>query len=214
MDYEANEKRAKETALPEEPKQEPEEKSLLFDVYTLLHDLVYILAFITFFFVFAIRLVGVDGKSMNMTLYDGDYVALLSNAFYDHDHVAQGDIVVASVPSFEDGKPIVKRVIATEGQTLDLIDGVVYVDGTPLDEEYINGVDCTYEQSDYGYPITVPEGCVFLMGDNRMASRDSRWYEIGMVDTRYLLGKVLFLVWPGTNGQTESRDFGRVGSVS
>lgn len=197
-----------------EETEQPQPRHLLLDAYTLLHDLVYILAFITFFFVFAIRLVGVDGKSMNMTLYDGDYVALLSNAFYDEDDVQQGDIVVASVPTFDEGRPIVKRVIATAGQTIDMIDGVVYVDGEAIDEPYINGVDCTYPQSSYAYPLVVPEGCVFLMGDNRLASRDSRWFEIGMVDTRYLLGKMLFVVWPGDNGGSEKWSLGRLGGVS
>ena len=117
------------------PKKEP--KNPLYDCYSLLHDLVYILAAITIVFVFFVRLVGVDGPSMMPTLQDGDYVALLSNLFMGD--LEQGDVIVARKESFENGEPIVKRVIATEGQTVDILYdgngyGTVYVDGEPLDE--------------------------------------------------------------------------------
>ena len=91
------------------PKKEP--KNPLYDCYSLLHDLVYILAAITIVFVFFVRLVGVDGPSMMPTLQDGDYVALLSNLFMGD--LEQGDVIVARKESFENGEPIVKRVIAT-----------------------------------------------------------------------------------------------------
>ena len=109
------------------PKKEP--KNPLYDCYSLLHDLVYILAAITIVFVFFVRLVGVDGPSMMPTLQDGDYVALLSNLFMGD--LEQGDVIVARKESFENGEPIVKRVIATEGQTVDIdfANGIVYVDG-------------------------------------------------------------------------------------
>ena len=89
-------------------------------------------------------------------------------------------------------EPIVKRVIATEGQTVD-IDfeaGVVYVDGEALDEPYIN--EPTYMEEGTEFPLTVPEGCIFVMGDNRNHSSDSRDSRLGTVDTRCVLGKAVF----------------------
>ena len=85
--------------------------------------------------------------------------------------------------------PIVKRVIATEGQTVDIDfeEGVVYVDGVALDEPYVNST--TNERENFTEPVTVPEGCVFVMGDNRNRSTDSRSAAIGCVDTRYIIGK-------------------------
>ena len=105
----------------------------------------------------------------------------------------------------------VKRVIATAGQTVD-IDfnlGEVYVDGELLDEDYIN--DYTYREEGTVFPLTVPEGEVFLMGDNRNHSNDSRDSSLGTVDTRLLIGKAVFLVFPGRDYLTEQREFGRIG---
>ena len=105
----------------------------------------------------------------------------------------------------------VKRVIATAGQTVD-IDfnlGQVYVDGELLDEDYIN--DYTYREEGTVFPLTVPEGEVFLMGDNRNHSNDSRDSSLGTVDTRLLIGKAVFLVFPGRDYLTEQREFGRIG---
>lgn len=183
-----------------------------FEIYTLLHDLVYILSFVTVLFVFVVRLVGVSGSSMYPTLHDRDYLVLLSNVFYSEPKV--GDIVVMTVPAFQD-EPIVKRVIATGGQTVD-IDfeaGQVYVDGHLLDEPYI--YEPTYRDYALGldYPVTVPDGCLFVLGDNRNNSADSRYAPVGMVDKRYVLGKVLFLVFPGADPETEKRDWGRIGAI-
>ena len=173
------------------------------ELYALLHDFVYILAAIAIVFVFVIRLIGVSGPSMSPTLQDGEYVALLSNVLCRG--YGQGDIVVASIPGFDEGRPIVKRVIATEGQTVDIdFDaGTVSVDGAVLDEPYIS--EPTHLDYDDGqtYPLTVPEGCVFLMGDNRNNSADSRYAPIGCVPTQYILGKVILRIFPP----------GRIGSI-
>ena len=100
-----------------------------------LHDLVYNLIVIMIIFLLLFRVVTVSGTSMNMTLLNGDYLLLLSNLFYHNPD--QGDIVVISKESFEQGTPIVKRVIATEGQTVDIDfgNGIVYVDGIALEED-------------------------------------------------------------------------------
>lgn len=185
--------------------------------YALMHDLVYILSIITLFFVFAVRIVVVDGFSMFPTLVNGDKMALLSNVFYHDDIIQNGDVVVALVPTFAN-TPIVKRVIATEGQTVDIdFDlGIVYVDGVALDEPYI--YEPTWTQF-YGngvtFPMTIEDGHVFLMGDNRNDSSDSRRLDIGQVDTRHILGKVLLVMIPGLDDRyTGVRDWGRVGTVN
>ena len=95
-------------AQPAAPKEE--KPSLWIECYTLLHDLVYILVFVTILFVFALRVVSVSGPSMYPTLVDRDYVALLSNVFYSGSDIQNGDVVVALAPRFDD-EPIVKRVI-------------------------------------------------------------------------------------------------------
>ena len=147
-----------------------------------LHDMVYLLAIVTILFTFFFRLVAVDGSSMYPTLVDKDYLVLESNFLYRN--VKQGDIVVLKVDYFD--KPIVKRVIATGGQTVDIDfeQGIVYVDGAALDEDYVN--EPTYKSYlEYGmgldYPVEVLEGSVFVMGDNRNESADSRFAPVGCV---------------------------------
>ena len=182
-----------------------------------LHDLVYLLAAVILVFLLCFRVVVVSGTSMNHTLLDGDYLLLLGDVFYRNP--VRGDIIVASKDTFDNGAPIVKRVIATEGQIVDIDfkQGVVYVDGKPLDEPYT----WTPTNLDEGvkFPLEVDEGSIFVMGDNRNGSKDSRSPEIGLVDTREILGKVIFLFLPGTNGTdhqgnpNEPRDFTRMGVV-
>ena len=178
-----------------------------------LHDVVYILALILVLFTFCMRVVIVSGSSMFSTLVDGDYLLLINRPLCGE--LEQGDIVVASMERFKDGEPIVKRVIATEGQTVD-IDfraGIVYVDGVALEEEYT--YTPTHLSEGMEFPLVVDEGCVFLMGDNRGDSRDSRAPEIGLVDRRELLGRAVVLMLPGTGrGEyTVEQDFGRIGGL-
>lgn len=161
-------------------------------------------------FTFLTRLIGVDGHSMVPTLQNGDRLLVLSSLL-DSDY-EYGDIVVLREESFLE-EPIVKRVIATEGQTVD-IDfeaGVVYVDGEALDEPYIN--EPTYMEEGTEFPLTVPEGCIFVMGDNRNHSSDSRDSRLGTVDTRCVLGKAVFLAFPGADDVTGKREFGRIGLI-
>ena len=161
-------------------------------------------------FTFLIRLIGVDGHSMVPTLQNGDRLLVLSSLL-DSDY-EYGDIVVLREESFLE-EPIVKRVIATEGQTVD-IDfeaGGVYVDGEALDEPYIN--EPTYMEEGTEFPLTVPEGCIFVMGDNRNHSSDSRDSRLGTVDTRCVLGKAVFLAFPGADDVTGKREFGRIGLI-
>ena len=179
-----------------------------------LHDVVYILALILVVFTFCMRVVIVSGSSMSSTLVDGDYLLLINRPLCGE--LERGDIVVASMDRFKGGEPIVKRVIATEGQTVDIDfrQGVVYVDGVALQEDYI--YTPTHLSEGMEFPLVVEEGCLFLMGDNRGDSRDSRAPEIGLVDEREILGRAVFLLMPGTGtGEyTVERDLGRIGGLN
>ena len=158
-----------------------------------------VLAAVVLFNCFA-RLTRVDGHSMDPTLQDGEMMLIWSLGYQPE----QGDIVVLTKtaqdthPQVKD-KAIVKRVIAVEGQTVDIdyTTGTVYVDGTPLDEPYINGP--MYLPSDpmmWGTHWEVPEGSIFVMGDNRNGSTDSRHELLGTIDEDYVLGKVVLALWP------------------
>lgn len=178
-----------------------------------LHDLVYLLAALIVAFLLLFRVVVVSGTSMNNTLYNGDYLLLLNNIFY-HDP-QYGDVIVACKQSFDDGAPIVKRVIATEGQTVDIDfeKGIVYVDDVALEENYT--MTATNIQEGVQFPLVVEKGHIFVMGDNRNGSKDSRNPEIGQVDKREVIGKVCLLFLPGTNTAEDPREFdlGRIGWI-
>lgn len=164
------------------------------ELYSWLQCIVTALLCFVFITVFIVRLTGVDGLSMYPTLDDGERV-VVSNLAYAVPK--QGDIVIFSCESFNE--PLVKRVIATEGQTVDIDpeSGEVTVDGALLGEDYIN--EETRILYDVEFPVTVPAGRVFVMGDNRNHSTDSRSTRVGMVDTRNILGKVYAVVIPFGN---------------
>ena len=188
-----------------------EDSKLRNSVLAYMHDVLFALAGLLLVFVLLFRMVVVSGPSMRTTLLDGDYLLVLSSALYKNPQY--GDVVVISKDSFKDGDPIVKRVIATAGQTVDIdFDlGMVYVDGVALEEPYT--LTPTNIQEGTAFPLTVEEGCVFVMGDNRNESKDSRHPEIGMVDEREVLGKVLFVLFPAVDPYTHKRDLGRFGAV-
>ena len=180
------------------------------DLYEWTQALVCSVLAVVLLFTFVVRLIGVDGHSMVPTLQDGDRLLVL-NSLWDSDY-EYGDIVVLRKESFLE-EPIVKRVIATEGQTVDIdfASGSVYVDGELLEEDYIN--EPTYVDEGTQFPLTVPEGSIFVMGDNRNHSSDSRSSDLGTVDTRYVIGKAVFLLFPGADEGTARRDFGRIGPI-
>lgn len=168
------------------------------ELYEWMQCVVIALIFCVLIFVFVARVIDVVGSSMVPTLENGDKI-IITRLAGDYE---VGDIVVLRKDTFRQ-EPIVKRIIAEEGQTVefDFITGAVYVDGVELDEPYIN--ELTYDPEDITGPVTVPEGCVFVLGDNRNNSTDSRRATIGCVDERYIMGKVIFRILP----------FGKMGAI-
>lgn len=181
------------------------------DLYEWVQSLVGSVLVVVAIFTFVIRMMGVDGHSMLNTLQHGDRLLVVNSMLY-HDY-KYGDIVILRKNGVFDDDPIVKRVIAVEGQTVDIdfTEGIVYVDGEALEEDYIR--EPTYTAEGTEFPLTVPEGSIFVMGDNRNGSSDSRDYRLGTVDTRYVIGKVAFLIFPGPDYETEKRDFKRIGVI-
>lgn len=160
-------------------------------------------------FVFGGRSIGVDGISMMNTLRNDDRI-VISNLFYEP---SNGDILVFQTGCDEfGGNPLVKRVIAVAGQTVDIDfeGGHVFVDGILQCEPFLS--EPTYVRNQFQGPFVVSEGHIFVMGDNRNHSSDSRDLRIGEVDTRRVLGRVLFIVIPGTDANGV-RDWSRFGSV-
>jgi len=180
------------------------------DLYDWVQALVCSVLAVVVVFTFVIRLIGVDGHSMVPSLQDGDRLLVLNSMLYgDYQY---GDVVVLRKESFLE-EPIVKRVIATEGQIVDIdfLTGSVYVDGVLLKEDYIN--ELTFTEEGMAFPLVVPEGSIFVMGDNRNHSNDSRDSRLGTVDTRYVIGRAVLLAFPGPDSVTGERDFGRIGPV-
>ena len=170
----------------------PSDQQARLDLYDWIQSLMVALVICVALFIFAVRVIDVSGSSMVPTLRDGDKM-IVSDLFYKPKY---GDIVVFKTDKYDPDRALVKRVIATEGQeiSLDFDRGVVYINGSPIEEDYI--AELTTTKLDFIGPQTVPEGCVFVMGDNRNASTDSRKKEIGMVDERMILGRAYYVVFP------------------
>ena len=166
------------------------------DLYIWLQAFVLISVAVVLCFAYLGRVVTVSGSSMEPTLHNGDMLLLRSGA----GSVEQGDIVVLTQESFI-SEPIVKRVIATEGQTvvIDYTQNSVTVDGQRLRESYVVEVMAQPDFSDPVETVTVPEGCIFVMGDNRNHSNDSRDVRLGVIDERYVIGRAIFVVLPFEN---------------
>lgn len=176
-------------------------KPWLHEVFEWLDVVVASIIAVVIIFTFVFRIVAIDGPSMMNTLLDGERV-IISNLFYEP---KRGDIVVISrntdnsteVGSYDE--PIIKRIIATEGELVD-IDfeaGIVYVDGVALEEEYT--LEPTYRSFDITFPVRVKDDCVFVLGDNRNDSMDSRSSQIGengMIHEKYILGHAICRVFP------------------
>lgn len=174
----------------------------------LLHALVWSVVLVALCFTFFVRIICVEGISMEPALRQNDRVLVLSTLW----HAPQnGDIVVFRKDSFL-SEAVIKRIIATEGQTVDIDfnTGAVTVDGTVLEEPYIK--EPTLTAGDITFPFTVSPGCVFVLGDNRNASTDSRQSVLGELDRRYLLGQAVCILIPGPD-ETGRTDWSRIGGV-
>lgn len=163
------------------------------ELYQTLQSLVWIVLAVIFLFTFVMRIIVVDGESMENTLFHGDVVLVRSIGYTPE----QGDVVVLTKTTFRE-QSIIKRVIATEGQTVDIdyASSTVYVDGVALDEPYIKELMQVPVYGDGISHVTVPEGCIFVMGDNRNNSSDSRDSRIGVVDVRCVIGQAVMLIFP------------------
>lgn len=187
----------------------PEKQSAKMELFDWIQCVVSALVTGILLFVFVGRVVNVRGTSMYDTLNNNDKV-ICSKLFYTP---KQGDIVVfrpENTGLFD--YSLVKRIIAVGGQTVDIdfTQGIVYVDGQALQEPYT--YEPTWKQEDFSGPITVPEGKLFVMGDNRNGSTDSRSSAVGLIDQRDIIGKVYWLILPGAN-MNGVKDTGRIGSV-
>ena len=180
------------------------EKNLSAFIYEWLDVVCVAIVCVVLIFGFVFRVATIDGTSMNNTLIDGEKV-FVNNAFYSP---KQGDIVIISRNYKNDTDidltdtsttPIIKRVIATEGQIVDIKDGSVYVDGKKIKEDYVLGE--TFVGTSVSFPLTVQKKCVFVLGDNRKVSLDSRSANIGnygngQIHQNYILGKATFRIYP------------------
>ena len=167
--------------------------SLKSELFEWLETIAIALVAVVLLFTFVFRIVGVDGDSMKNTLYDEDRL-IVSHLFYKP---KAGDIVIITQPNAVN-KPLVKRIVALGGQTVDIDTerGLVYVDGQVIDEPYIKEPTVRIPNPPVEFPYTVPEGCLFVMGDNRNDSLDSRSTAVGPIDERYILGKAVFRIFP------------------
>lgn len=179
---------------PEQSGEELSSSSFTVNCYEWMEALIMALVFVLIFFVFVFRVHTVVGDSM-LPNYQGGYKVVVSCL---ENHPVPGNVVVVDGGGTRLNERIVKRVIATEGQTVDIdfSTGVVSVDGKELDESaYIeNGI--TKDQYDVSFPQKVPAGHVFVLGDNRVVSDDSRSSDVGMIDEKYIIGTVRLILYP------------------
>lgn len=177
--------------------QESGPTSLKMDLYFWVQALALALVLLVLTFTFVGRVIRVEGSSMVPTLHEGDLMMLQSVGYTPK----QGDVVVLRKPGFPESgtAPVVKRVIATEGQhvVVDYGDHCVYVDGVALDEPYLNEVMNAIHRPEFSaLDVVVPQGSIYVLGDNRNVSSDSRNVNLGTVDVRYILGRALVVVFP------------------
>ena len=211
---EENEKNSaleEDSGLPEEPSGEPKEKETLEGtLYSWAQALLAAVVGVVLVFTFIARLIGVSGPSMQDTLYTGDQLLVLNSPFCNFQ---QGDVVVVNAYNAEVNETIVKRIVAVGGQTVDIdfASGTVYVDGTALDEPYIK--EPTYTTEGLTFPVTLAGDEVFIMGDNRNHSTDSRSDMLGPVKVDYVQGRAVLLLAPGATPDTGKRDWSRIGPI-
>lgn len=177
----------------EKQKNETESTTARAEAYYTVKSLVGVLVVLVLVFTFVGRLIVVDGSSMEPTLWHGEMLLVRSCGYTPEN----GDIVILAKEGFHGGDAIVKRIIATGGQTveIDYARSKVYVDGVALNEPYIKEFMVQFPYQTISC-VTVPEGCIFVMGDNRNNSDDSRNPDLGVVDARLVLGEAVLVLFP------------------
>lgn len=200
------EKKEEDPKAPEEEKP----KDILGDIMEICESVITSIFVVILIFTFLCRPVTVEGSSMNPTLLNADKLIMTTFLYTPK----QGDIVVVendeshyyragdtseliTGEGLEKGKRLIKRVIATGGQTIniDFDNGIVYVDGKALSENYIKA-PTKYNNGAFTYPVEVPEGYIFVMGDNRNNSTDSRDPHVGFVKNEDVLGRAVLRFYP------------------
>lgn len=183
----------------------------IYDIFEVFFQSIIIIAIL---FVFVFRFSVVNGDSMRPTVESGNWM-ILSNIGFEP---RRGTVVVVSQPNYLD-EVLIKRIIALPGETIDITkDGYVTIDGQRLQEPYV--ADLVRERGDVDYPHTVPQGMVFVMGDNRNHSADSRYDGINDIDLRYVVGEAKFRLFPfgGFSGRYENETYllsdGRTGEIN
>lgn len=168
------------------------------DLYLNVRVLVGMMAVFVLLFTFVARVIVVSGPSMESTLWEGDLIFVWALGY----EPKQGDIVVLTQEHYQEDS-IIKRVIATGGQRVDIdyATGAVCVDGQALQEDYINEPMRLPGWGEGVNHVEVPKGCIFVMGDNRNHSADSRHPDIGIVDTRCVIGRGLAVLFPFNHWQ-------------
>lgn len=174
-------------------KKTPQNEKPVSELYQNVRTLACVLTVLILIFTFVVRVIVVSGPSMENTLFNGDAMLVWTLGY----EPKQGDVVVLTQPSYQEDS-IVKRVIATGGQhvRIDYNVGLVYVDEQPLEEDYIKEWMLVPSYGMGNYDLTVPEGCLFVMGDNRNRSADSRYPTIGVIDCRCVIGKAILVAFP------------------
>jgi signal peptidase I len=185
-------RKTKDTIITFEPEEAPRKAGVVWRVlYEWLDSLLIAVVVVFLVFAFIFRIVAVKGDSMNPTLKDGNWLAVKSI----NTTIRRGDIVIITQPNSLN-EPLVKRVIAVGGDKVDInfTDGTVSINGEVIHEPYI--AESTQRQFDIAFPITVPEGCYFVMGDNRNNSIDSRSNVVGFISYGYILGTAEARLYP------------------
>lgn len=168
-----------------------DKKSIKWEIFTWVRDIGIALIAVWLITSYVGQMTNVIGESMMPTLYDGDRL-IIDKMSYRFNEVERFDVVVFPYkknPSLN----YIKRVIGLPGDTIDIAEGRVLVNGQPVDAQY--GFDVIEDYGD-NLPIVVPEGEFFVMGDNRNNSSDSRYIDVGTIRKEDLLGKAMVRIWP------------------